>query len=194
MDPDSRRLQILEEMLKLCVNQHYASISMRQLAAACDVNMALLYHYFASKDDLIHATLSFGLDALMSSFRNLPRDPDAPLGDADAWLRATADAAPRVMQTVKLLNDFTSENRNDAVAEAMIKGFYDHERGTLERAITRGIEEGRFRPVDAERTARLASLTLDGVFFGGRARNETDVLENIRDLREHLLDHLTPPA
>ncbi|CAN0580868.1 unnamed protein product, partial [Ectocarpus sp. 12 AP-2014] len=78
LDPTVRRAQILEEMLRLCANQHFASISMRQLAAACDVNMALLYHYFDSKQGLVRAALRHAIDDFLVEFDDLPKDVDAP--------------------------------------------------------------------------------------------------------------------
>ena len=80
LDPQVRRAQILEEMLRLCANQHFSSISMRQLAAACDVNMALLYHYFDNKLSLVHAALRHAIDDFLVEFDDLPKDVAAPLG------------------------------------------------------------------------------------------------------------------
>lgn len=78
LDPAERRTQILDEMLQLCANQHFASITMRQIAAACGVNMALLYHYFDNKEGLVHATLRHAVDDFLVMFDDLPKDVGAP--------------------------------------------------------------------------------------------------------------------
>lgn len=192
LDPQVRRAQILEEMLRLCANQHFSSISMRQLAAACDVNMALLYHYFDNKLSLVHAALRHAIDDFLVEFDDLPKDVAAPLGAADVWITATIDAAPRLMRMVKLMSDFSAQDSRDPQAMAMIDEFYARERQTLQQAIIAGMTEGRFRTVDAERTARLTSIAIDGVFFGGPARNDYHYAQNLRDLRNQLLDYLQP--
>lgn len=179
-------------MLGLCANQHFASISMRQLAAACDVNMALLYHYFDSKKGLVHATLRHAIDDFLVEFDDLPKDVDAPLGAGDVWIKATMDAAPRLIRMVKLMSDFSAEESRDAEVMAMIDEFYGRERDTLRQAIQDGMAAGKFRKVDAERTARLTSIAIDGVFFGGPARADYDYVRNLQDVRDQLLDYLQP--
>lgn len=79
MDPTARRVQILEAMLLLCEAQHFAAIPMRRLAAECGVNMALLYHYFDSKEALVLAALRHAIDDFIVQFEDLPVDPAAPL-------------------------------------------------------------------------------------------------------------------
>lgn len=54
-DPSPRpnqRQRIIDNALALMADQGVAATSMRQLARACDINVAAIYHYFPSKDDL----------------------------------------------------------------------------------------------------------------------------------------------
>jgi AcrR family transcriptional regulator len=55
--PDQRS-RILDAALTLMSDKGSAGASMRQLAAACDLNVATLYHYFPSKADLLLSLLS----------------------------------------------------------------------------------------------------------------------------------------
>ncbi len=192
MDPQIRRGQILETMLGLCELQHFAAIPMRRLASECGVNMALLYHYFDSKEALVLAALRHAIDDFIVLFEDLTVDDSAPLGAADAWFQANIDAAPRLVRMVKLMNDFASDGHRDPKASAMVDEFYARERDTLRDAIRRGVAEGRFRALDVERTARLTSIAIDGIFFGGPARGDYDFARNLRDLRDHLLETLAP--
>jgi len=54
--PDQRG-RILDVALGLMGEQGAHVTSMRQLAAACDLNVATLYHYFPSKADLLRAVI-----------------------------------------------------------------------------------------------------------------------------------------
>jgi len=53
---DSRQ-RILDAALTLMSGHGVAGTSMRQLAGACDLNVATLYHYFPSKSDLLQAVI-----------------------------------------------------------------------------------------------------------------------------------------
>ena len=55
--PDSMREQILDHALALMSAHGSARMSMRQLARACGVNVAAIYHYFESKDTLLEAVI-----------------------------------------------------------------------------------------------------------------------------------------
>ena len=52
-----QRARILDAALTLMGEQGAQPTTMRQLAAACDINVATLYHYFPSKADLLSAVL-----------------------------------------------------------------------------------------------------------------------------------------
>jgi len=52
-----QRGRILDAALHLMATQGSAGASMRQLAAACELNVATLYHYFPSKADLLDSVV-----------------------------------------------------------------------------------------------------------------------------------------
>ncbi len=52
-----QRARILDAALALMGEQGASTTSMRQLAGACDINVATLYHYFPSKSDLLRAVM-----------------------------------------------------------------------------------------------------------------------------------------
>jgi AcrR family transcriptional regulator len=51
------RTRILDSALALMSEQGSAGASMRQLAAACGLNVATIYHYFPSKADLLRSVM-----------------------------------------------------------------------------------------------------------------------------------------
>jgi AcrR family transcriptional regulator len=54
---NDQRTRILDAALALMGEQGASTTSMRQLAGACDINVATLYHYFPSKSDLLRAVI-----------------------------------------------------------------------------------------------------------------------------------------
>jgi len=79
----NQRDHILDVALRLMSERGAVGMSMRQLAAACDLQVAAIYHYFASKDALLAAVVAerqYGTRLADP----LPVDMDAP---ADERLR-----------------------------------------------------------------------------------------------------------
>jgi AcrR family transcriptional regulator len=52
-----QRGRILDAALRLMAEQGSVGASMRQLAAACDLNVATIYHYFPSKAELLESVV-----------------------------------------------------------------------------------------------------------------------------------------
>ena len=192
LDPTKRRALILDEALRLFETNHFSTVSVRAIGDACGVNVALIYHYFDDKDHLVRAALNHAIDSFLSDFEALPSDADHPLGQAGTWLAANVCTATTVLRMVKLMNDYAASGNRDAEVDAAIAEFYSREREVLETALHDGIAQGRFRAVDVPRTARLASLALDGIFYGAASRADNRIAQHVTDLEAHLLDHLAP--
>ncbi|HLF99597.1 MAG TPA: helix-turn-helix domain-containing protein [Acidimicrobiia bacterium] len=80
-----QRARILETALRLMGEQGAQNTSMRQLAAACGLNVATLYHYFPSKAAI--------LDAVIADKRYVEqlRESPAPINDTLAPRERLAD-------------------------------------------------------------------------------------------------------
>jgi AcrR family transcriptional regulator len=73
----NQREHILDVALRLMSERGAVGMSMRQLAAACGVQVAAIYHYFASKDALLAAVVAERQYGTRLS-DPLPVDPDDP--------------------------------------------------------------------------------------------------------------------
>ena len=72
-----QRDHILDTALRLMSERGAKGMTMRQLASACDLQVAAIYHYFESKDALLAAVVAerqYG--SRMTD--DIPFDPDAP--------------------------------------------------------------------------------------------------------------------
>ena len=74
----AKRAQILAAATELMAAHGVEGMTMRQLASACGLNIATLYHYFGSKSDLLGAIV--GERHYDAGLRNLdlPVDPTLP--------------------------------------------------------------------------------------------------------------------
>lgn len=93
-----QRERILDTALDLMAERGVSATSMRALASACGLNVAALYHYFASKDALLRAVIeerryAAQIEAMpMPDMRLPPRQRLAALV-VDMWDGALAEAA-----------------------------------------------------------------------------------------------------
>ena len=87
-DYDAKRDAILAKAAELFARQGYNGASLADIAVACGVSKALLYHYCASKEDLLDAIIEQHLADLLAAVRAAD-DPAAP---PDARLRTLAQA------------------------------------------------------------------------------------------------------
>ncbi len=89
-----QRGRIIDAALTLMSEQGSAGASMRQLAAACELNVATLYHYFPSKADLLHSVMAERRYDERLRLDPPPLDPALPtrerLATLVAWLWANA--------------------------------------------------------------------------------------------------------
>ncbi len=113
----AQRARILAAATELIAAHGVRGMTMRQLAAACDLNIATLYHYFSSKSDLVGAIVDerqydSGLREL-----SLPVDPALP---ARARLEAFfVHLATQSLGELRLWRLLVGESlRDDAVALA----------------------------------------------------------------------------
>ena len=82
-DYDKRRDAILAAAAHLYAKRGFTGASVSDLASACKTSKSLIYHYFPSKDDTLHAVMESHLDALVDA-----ADEAMRVGNAEERLRA----------------------------------------------------------------------------------------------------------
>ena len=194
LDPNRRVELILDATLGLVGTSHFSVVTMRDIALACDVNVALLYHYFSSKDHLVRRVLARALDQVTDDYESRRGEHgDDFLADIGAWFSTHAAMAPSMMsRMVKLMSDQAALPVRDPELDALVLGFYQFERDLIVRTLQEGVASKRYRSVDSEKLARFVGLHLDGIFHGAASRGEIRIAEDIADLRDMLEAQLRP--
>jgi AcrR family transcriptional regulator len=90
-DYDKRREAILEAAAHLYARRGFQGASVADLARAAGTSKSLIYHYFPSKDDILHETMAAHLDALVAAADEATRS-----GSAEQKLRALTNAFMRL--------------------------------------------------------------------------------------------------
>lgn len=107
LDHAEKRGALLKAAAKLFAEAGFDRTSMSEVARSCGVSKALLYHYYASKDVILHDILKLHLDTLV-----------AAVAAADAAARA-AGGTP--VERLERLAEALLESYRDANAEHKIQ-------------------------------------------------------------------------
>jgi AcrR family transcriptional regulator len=132
----AKRAQILAAATELMAAHGVEGMTMRQLASACGLNIATLYHYFGSKSDLLGAIVDERhYDAGLRHLA-LPVDPTLPPGPR--LERFFAQLATQSLGELRLWRLLIGESlRDHAVALAEARRLS----GLLEQAVDRWLGE-----------------------------------------------------
>ena len=77
-DYEQRREAIVEKAAQLFASAGFKGASVADLAKACDTSKSLIYHYYPSKEDILHAVMASHIDQLVEDVRDVMAVPGAP--------------------------------------------------------------------------------------------------------------------
>ena len=147
VDPKDRRREILETAARLICAQGYNGTSLRDIAEACGLTKAGLYHYSRSKVHLLIEIMNYGMDIFEEKVLHqvMPiEDPVARLRECmhKNVLLVTEDRTKEV--TIILHEHATLTGEAQAQINARKKRYVRF----LESSFTEAIRDGRLAPVD----------------------------------------------
>jgi AcrR family transcriptional regulator len=146
-DRFSRQRAILGEAIRLFLEKGYAATSMSQLAQACGIQKATLYHHFPSKEALFVTCATDGIEEAIADLERIRQEPS--IDDEQRVLRA--------VETIYRINiDSNCGRMAPLIAEvsrsipAVARAFHDRfilqQQVLLNGIIDDGIARGSFRP------------------------------------------------
>lgn len=148
----------MEEAMRLFADRGFAGTSLQDIADATGLTRPALYHYFASKEDLLSRLVS-----------ELTEDPADELGEIRQRAGTTAAQRLRAMAFAIALRQasqparFRLLVRSEAELPPALSEVYDQGRRRVLRefsaVIDEGVRLGEFRPVDP----RIAALGVIGL-------------------------------
>ncbi len=188
--PEARVPLILENALDLFARQNYASVTTRDIAKACGVNVALIYYYFGNKEGLFRAVIQHAMDKAYRTYANRTREMRDPAREIVEWFQVNVDQFTSLKKMAQICVAYNSTGTLIPEVDSLIKKIYRDELRLLGACIRRGIDGGQFRAVDAAATATFISTQLDGVCFVSMTRPETDVTPILASARDLILDYL----
>ena len=182
--------KFLATALDLFAERNFASVTIKDIARALDVNTALIYYYFDSKTDLFRATIEQAVAHAFEHVRSVVDQSDDPAKVIAAWLESHVNKFAEIHRFVKIALDFRSAHECDPNIARAIERFYDEERKLLSKVIREGTKRGLFKPVDPNRMAQFISTYLDGCMVRLVIVPDFDLKGAVDDLHRRVLEML----
>jgi AcrR family transcriptional regulator len=181
--PAVRRRMITRTALGLFAQRGYRSVTIRDIAAACDINLALIYHYFANKEDLFRASIEAAIQEMLDRYQALRDRVRDPVELLDGWFKINIEQFEPLMMFVKVTVDRSYSSALSEKIDRLIEQLYAREIEILRDCIRRGIDGGKFVPVDPDAMALFISVHLDGIFLAAMNRPGTRIEPLVDNLR-----------
>jgi len=194
-----RSTEIAEAMraaaLDLFSQQNYSTVTIKDIATAIDSNSALIYYHFGSKEELFLEVVTTTVDKAFRKFEDVRASAKSPEEVIFLWIEIHIIHFVLLQKLAKISLDYASTRNRTPSVDRAIGRFYDREFVVLGEAISAGIEQGLFRPVDPRRMSIFISTFLDGCLFRNVMFPRFSYRRAMQDMRRFVLDHLrAPPA
>lgn len=148
--------------------QGSAAVSMRQLATACGLNAATLYHYFPSKADLLRSVIEERRYGDRLATDTPPVDPALP--PRDRLVRLLSWLWARTLEEEQVFRLLVGESlRGDPTAKASTVSLVDALAGAIEAWLGDGFPEldGRVPAVARVVRSHIFALVVEHMTLGG---------------------------
>jgi AcrR family transcriptional regulator len=177
--------------LDLFAERHFASVSIRDIGRAADVNSSMIYYHFKDKEDLFRAAIETAIDEAFQLFdtRCNSGHYDNPAQAIEDWFDIHVQLNKQLRNVIKISLDCKGVI-GVPEADEPIKRFYRHEHEILRNYIREGIDQGLFRPVDPNVNATMISTILDGVMARSFFLEHFDLVGTVSEFKQALWDHL----
>jgi AcrR family transcriptional regulator len=158
----SKREQLVEAAILLFSEQGYAATGTRAVAARAKCNVALISHYFGSKEGLLREVIVRGITTVGDELRALRRAPMSPEQRLDRLIDYLVDHFDRCCQGMLIVTHQLSQAQSPLLAAIRPKIAENVE--VLTAILEEARQEHRLRDVDP-RTAAVLLLGMLQYYF-----------------------------
>ncbi|MGH7783235.1 MAG: TetR/AcrR family transcriptional regulator, partial [Candidatus Binatia bacterium] len=147
-----RRTELIDVATKMFLERGFHNTSIRDIVRACSFNVASLYMYVSSKEDILYLVAQDLMNNIKQRLEETVLDPESPEASLEIGFASYCQIVSRFRRPIRLLyrevGFLPSEPRANVIDTVSSVITY------FETIVARGIEAGVFRPVPA----RLAGL------------------------------------
>lgn len=178
-------VEILQAATRLFAEKGFAATGIREIASACDITVAALYHYMKNKEDLLQYILTSDLGELISRAELVVEKTTSPTSRLFNLARLQVLLSASNLRSAQILRSemrALSPKTRQEVIEAR-----DKYQAFWEAVIAEGIDSGEFRPVSTRFLTVAALEMVNGVPAWYKPSGESPLLEVAETLGRHVL-------
>ncbi len=177
--------------LDLFSRRDFSTVTIKDIARASNVNTALIYYYYDSKEHLFCAAIEFAIKKALERSYELRKKHTDPVYLINEWFRSNLEFANLIRQLVKVMLDYAGNENPVASVDKLIKEFYRvEERVILANSIALGVKSKMFNDVNPIRAASFVSVHLDGIMVASMIRTNFNIEKALSDLRSIFWNYL----
>jgi len=183
--------KIIKVAQEIILTEGLKGLTIRKITNKLDYSPAIIYHYFEGKAEIVEAIVNEGYKnilGVLASSREKPQED--PHDEIKEMFRMYALAALEYPMEYKafMLNDNTQVLKRTAIMDKMASKKSDALK-ILCNQLQRGIDIGRFSPVDVELTAQILWVSVFGLIIRLILEKEVSAVQRNR-LIEHQINIL----
>jgi AcrR family transcriptional regulator len=181
IEPADRKAELIDAARAVIAERGFEGLRTREVAERIGLNHATLHHYFPTKEALIAAVVREQVQRL-KTYRAALRSGEAPAREALRAYFAAARAQMRAEpEALVVLQEFFLRASRSATLARIVGELDRGWGGHLTSLLTRGIEEGAFRPdLDVEAAAHIIMAFFKGL--GGPPRDAAAIERQLAQL------------
>lgn len=173
-----RRNELIEVATKMFLERGFHNTSIRDIVRACSFNVASLYMYVSSKEDILYLVAQDLMNNIAQRLAETVLDPESPERSLEIGFASYCQIVNRFRRPIRLLyrevGFLPKEPRDNVVATVSSVITY------FEKIIEKGISKGVFRTVSARLTG------LDVMFIAHMIALHTREVKAIGDLDAYI--------
>jgi TetR/AcrR family transcriptional regulator, cholesterol catabolism regulator len=173
-----RRTELIEVATKLFLERGFHNTSIRDIVRACTFNIASLYMYVSSKEDILYLVAQDLMNNIASELGETVLDPASPKRSLEFGFASYCRIVERLRRPIRLLYREVAFLPSDSRSNVL--GTVSDVVSYFERIIDQGIEAGVFRNVPPRLTA------LDIMFIAHMIALHTREVREITDLDTYI--------
>ena len=178
--------------LDLFAERHFASVTIKDIGRAANVNSAMIYYYYQDKEHLFRAAIESAVDEAFDLFATHCNSEihESPAETILAWFDTHVALYKELRNVIKISVDCKSVIGSVPGAMEPVKRFYRHENEILQSLIRKGIDSGLFLAVDPAVVATMISTILGGVLARSLVLKDFQMVETVDEFKRSIMLYL----
>ncbi len=168
IDKDKKREEIFRSAMKVFARKGVHDFKMIDIAETAGVGKGTLYEYFSSKEQLVEGCFSVLLEDFDAHMKSQLSDITDPAEKMKQYIATSFDFFRQEKDRLDILFDLYASGIPHSGGRPLferLSGSYRRVKEYLASIVNEGVQQGVFRPIDADLVSAMLAALLDGILF-----------------------------